>query len=148
MSEEEKNIEMFKRYINSLEQKLEDYYRIDEEFYKDNIEDLELNIKLARYVLNLINKQQSEIEAQNMIHKYDTDMIEEVKGEAVKLYNKIERLQKELDKKNKVIDLMSECIYDNDNFYKLKCAFEKIEKGKEPEYIKNNFCKKVEDKDE
>ena len=41
-----------------------------------------------------------------------------------------EKYKKELDKKDKVINLMSECIYDNDNFYKLKCAFEKIEKRK------------------
>lgn len=35
-------------------------------------------------VLNLISKLQTEITALNMTHKYDTDMIEEVKGEAVK----------------------------------------------------------------
>ena len=60
--------------------------------------------------LNIISNLQAEITALNMTHKYDTDMIEEVKGEAVNLYNKIEKLQKELDKKDKVIDLMSEDI--------------------------------------
>ena len=74
-----------------------------------------------------------------MTHKYDTDMIEEVKGEAVNLYNKIEKLQKELDKKDKVIDLMSEYIYYNDNFYKLKCAFERIDKQKRNRVYKRTF---------
>ena len=60
--------------------------------------------------LNLISNLQAEITALNMTHKYDTDMIEEIKGEAENLYNKIEKLQKELDKKDKVIDLMSEDI--------------------------------------
>lgn len=88
MNEEEKNIKMFKRYINSLEQRLEDYYRIDEEFYKDNIEDLELNIKLARYILSLISK-----------------------------------LQKELDKKDKVIDLMAKELLKDDFEYEDACKY-------------------------
>lgn len=46
------------------------------------------------------------------------------------ILNLITKLQEENKKKDKVINLMSECIYDNDNFYKLKCAFEKIEKRK------------------
>lgn len=46
-------------------------------------------------------------------------------------------------RQEEVIDLMAEDIYENDNFYKLKCAFEKVEKGKEKEYIKERFYKGV-----
>lgn len=52
-----------------------------------------------------------------------------------------------IEKQEKAIDLMAEDIYENDNFYKLKCAFEKVEKGKEKEYIKERFYAK-EAKDE
>ena len=62
LSDEERKIETLKKYINSQEQKMNDYYKIDEEFYKDEIEQLEFSIKLLRYILNLIEKQQKEIE--------------------------------------------------------------------------------------
>jgi len=58
----EKAIESFKRYINSQEQKLDDYYRMDEEFYKDEIEQLELSLKLLRTVLNHLTKQEKMIQ--------------------------------------------------------------------------------------
>lgn len=62
LSDEERKIETLKKYINSQEQKMNDYYKIDEEFYKDEIEQLEFSIKLLRYILNLIEKQSKEIE--------------------------------------------------------------------------------------
>ena len=62
MSDEERKIETLKKYINSQEQKMNDYYKIDEEFYKDEIEQLEFSIKLLRYILNLIEKKSKEIE--------------------------------------------------------------------------------------
>lgn len=68
-----------------------------------------------------------------------------------KLCNAIEELKIEKEKsskKDKVIDLMAEDIYDNDNFWKIKCRVEKIEKGKEKDYIKERFFKKVEEENE
>ena len=43
-------------------------------------------------ILNLIEKQQTEINALNQVHKYDVNMLEEVKGEAVKLYKIIDEM--------------------------------------------------------
>lgn len=51
-------------------------------------------------VLNELEKKDRQIEASNQEHKYDVEMIDEVKGEAVKLY-------KEIREKDKVIDLMA-----------------------------------------
>ena len=48
-----------------------------------------------------------------------------------------------IEKQNKVIDLMVDDIYDNDNFFKLKIAAERIEKGKEKDFIKKCFYRKV-----
>lgn len=58
----EKTMESFKRYINSQEQKLDDYYRMDEEFYKDEIEQLELSLKLLRAALTHITQQEKMID--------------------------------------------------------------------------------------
>lgn len=78
-------------------------------------------------VLNLIEKQKAEIEKKDLeivslekTHNYDVKMIDEVKGEAVKLYKEIEilkrdfkivdhecsRLEQEDIKKDKIINLM------------------------------------------
>ena len=57
--ETEKAIESFKRYINSQEQKLDDYYRMDEEFYKDEIDQLELSLKLLRTILKELEKKEN-----------------------------------------------------------------------------------------
>ena len=57
----------------------------------------------------------------------------------------ISKLQADIEMKDKVIDLLIDDVYDNDNFWRLKCGFERIEKGKEKEYIKERFYKKVEE---
>ena len=60
MSEEEKKIQSFKRYIISQENKIEEYYNLDDSddsYYKDEIQELELTIPLLKYILNLIEKQ-------------------------------------------------------------------------------------------
>lgn len=75
-------------------------------------------------VLNLIGTQQEEIKNLNF------------KNEVYKKTN---------DKLEKVIDKMAEDIYENDNFYQLKIAFEKIKKGKEKDFIKERFYRKVEE---
>lgn len=65
MTEEEKKvIENFSNFIKSKEKEQEFLYE-NEEYYKDDIEQNELFLKMLRSVLNLINKQQKEIEKQN-----------------------------------------------------------------------------------
>lgn len=68
--------------------------------------------------------------------------------ESIIILDYISKQQTELDLKDKVIDLLIDDVYDNDNFWRLKCGFEKIEKGKEKEYIKEKFYKKVGREDE
>ena len=60
LSEEEKVIQFYKRFIEAEEQELEWMYREDEEYYRDSIEQKELLIKGWRNILNLITKLQKE----------------------------------------------------------------------------------------
>ena len=53
--EEENTINSFKRYISSIEQKIESYENEDEDYYKYEIEELELNLILLRKVLTILN---------------------------------------------------------------------------------------------
>ena len=69
-------------------------------------------------------------------------------GNVETVLNLISKLQADIEIKDKVIDLLIDDVYDNDNFWKLKCGFERIEKGKEKEYIKERFYKKVEEENE
>ena len=52
--EEQNIIDSFKRYINSIEQKIESYENEDEDYYKYEIEELELNLILLRKVLSIL----------------------------------------------------------------------------------------------
>ena len=91
MSEEEKKaIESFKRYINSQEQKLDDYYRMDEEFYKDEIEQLELSLKLLRTVLNLIENQQKELNSLKEIEQLHKEENGKLRVELEQVERKVE----------------------------------------------------------
>lgn len=62
LSEDEKAIQFYKRFIEAEEQELEWMYRENEEYYKDTIEQKELLIKGWRNILNLITKLQKENE--------------------------------------------------------------------------------------
>lgn len=109
MSDEERKIETLKKYINSQEQKMNDYYKIDEEFYKDEIEQLEFSIKLLRYILNLIEKKSKEIEH----WKAGMKIVEKDKN------NHIERLEKEIEElKEERKSYAEEYIYNNPWLYK------------------------------
>ena len=84
---------------------------------------------------------------------YSLKDVEEVekaeKEKEIKLLREaVKKLQADIEIKDKVIDLLIDDVYDNDNFWKLKCGFERIEKGKEKEYIKERFYKKVEKENE
>lgn len=48
---------------------------------------------LEKYISQLENK----VESKEMVHQYDMKMINEVKGEAVNLYNKIDKLNRTID---------------------------------------------------
>ena len=62
MTEEEKAIYFYKRFIAAEEQELEWMYKEDEGYYRDSIEQKELLIKGWRNILNLITKLQKENE--------------------------------------------------------------------------------------
>lgn len=53
----EQAIKSFKKYIIFQESTLNDYYKMDEEFYKDQIEQLELSTTLLETVLSIIEEQ-------------------------------------------------------------------------------------------
>ena len=53
----EQAIKSFKKYIIFQESTLNDYYKIDEEFYKDQIEQLELSTTLLKTVLSMLEEQ-------------------------------------------------------------------------------------------
>lgn len=139
------------------------------------------NQLLSRQCHNLqeeIEKKEFEIKALQMEHDHDVKMIDEVKGEAVRLYKEIDKYKEmyatsiatrvneafkqeyknnedlemlykgcqiELEKKDKIIDLMAEWFeewaefIDEENYYTI---FRKMSK----EDIKEYFKKKVEDK--
>ena len=76
LSEDEKAIQFYKRFIETEEQELEWMYKEDEEYYKDSIEQKELLIKGWKNILNLITKLQKENEEKD---KQIDLMAEEIK---------------------------------------------------------------------
>lgn len=132
ISDEERKIETFKKYINSQEQKMNDYYKIDEEFYKDEIDQLELSIKLLRYILNLIEKQQKEIE--ELIEENNTTIVLEANRRNFdRVYNlgKIYTNKKWKDKiKAKIEEWDKDIKWNNadDHYYAIKMMQSLLEK--------------------
>ena len=61
-----------------------------------NCPECEKNKEAYSVVLNYIEELETEIKSLNMIHEYDMRMIDEVKEKAVKLYEQVEELEKEL----------------------------------------------------
>lgn len=78
----------------------------------------------------IVERKDLEISSLKQVHDYDTKMIDDVKGKAVELYDRIEE-------KDKIIDLMSEKIAFS---YKVNCI-EDIKTYKEQ--IKQYFENKV-----
>ena len=58
-----------------------------------------------------IEKLEFNIEASKKEHKYDVAMIDEVKGDAVKLYGKIDELKEEIEEKDKKIEKALDLIF-------------------------------------
>ena len=78
--------------------------------YKDYIFEFDDdNIKIE-HILDYIRELEFNKKASEKVHNYDMRMIDEVKGEAVKLYKKIDELEEENEEKDKQIDLMAEYI--------------------------------------
>lgn len=139
-----------------------------------------------RRILAELEKKDLEILTLQMEHEYDAKMIDEVKGEAVKLYGEIEELKKdnshqweerckltfelenkdtiintmqaeferledledntdmlkmELEKKDKIIDLMAKWLYEDDTSF----GYGKLKEVNTQEKIKEYFKKKVEE---
>ena len=59
-----------------------------------------VNVADVETILDLIEEQDFRIKSLEQVHEYDMQMIDEVKGKAVELYNRIEE-------KDKIIELMS-----------------------------------------
>lgn len=151
MNEEKKTIESFKRYIIFQESTLDDYYKMDEEYYKDKIEQLELSIKLLKTVLNLLEKKdtlihtmQSEFERLEDLED-NADMLKmELEKKDIDIIEANRQLSVELQKKDKIINLIAkelvkahEWFYSEfDNYTKedfIKYFEKKVEEDKEYE---------------
>ena len=59
--------------------------------------------------LQYIDQLELEVRATEKVHEYDVEMIDEVKGEAVKLYKKIDKLNKMIDEMTKYMSENIEC---------------------------------------
>lgn len=73
----EQAIKSFKKYIIFQESTLNDYYKMDEEFYKDQIEQLELSTTLLETVLSILEEQDKTIDLMaNHIATSDSNLCE------------------------------------------------------------------------
>ena len=84
-------------------------------FSKEEIEKAKKKLELMEYkytltnnddkaieiLLQYIDRLEFQIQGKEKEHAYDLNMIDEVKGEAVKLYNKIDKLKKIIDEMSK-----------------------------------------------
>ena len=107
------------------------------ELWLDTIVEAEQkDIEAIETVLAELEKKDTEISALKMEHEYDLKMIDEVKGEAVKLYNEIEQLKiagngmdlllkQQTDETQQVLNDYQELGKD---YHHLECELEKKEK--------------------
>lgn len=147
LSEEEKKVvENFKSFIEQKEKEQETLYE-NEEFYRDDIEQNELFLKMLHSILNLIKKQSKEIEhIKNLNEHQSKDM--------TKAVNYTFEQNKELEIKDKMIDSMAKEInkaYFEQNdfekwFEKMLGVQKKMDYGYVVDVIKYHFRKKVEEK--
>ena len=89
-----------------------------------------VNINDVRIALALIEQQDLEISSLEQVHEYDVQMIDDVKGKAVELYNRIEE-------KDKIIDLMAEWLLNDDTSFGYMGLKEINTKEKLMQYFKN-----------
>lgn len=106
---EEKVIKSFKRYINFQESTIDDYYKMDEEYYKDQIEQLELSTQLLKTILNLIENQQIALEQK---YKEIQELKEKWNKDTHILQNQLDLANADRVEKDKIIDLTVDFIDD------------------------------------
>ena len=157
LSEDEKAIQFYKRFIEVEEQELEWMYNEDEEYYRDSIEQKEILIKGWRNILKLITKLQKENEELknknkylksendaygNTIVKQDVEIKE--KDRQIKTLNHTNKTYKGmLNKQSKQIDLMAFSLADYVMYYEYdKCRNPEMIKQKAKE-LKKHFETKV-----
>lgn len=140
LSEEEKVIQFYKRFIEAEEQELEWMYKEDEEYYRDSIEQKELLIKGWRNILNLITKQQKENEKYKYLYQKALDNTIKSDRENIELKKQIDLMVKFINNQN-IIMIENEitCIR---NIYEI-VGFDKKE-----EDIKQYFETKAKEKGE
>lgn len=101
ISDEEKSIQFYKKFIEAEEQELEWMYREDEEYYRDCIEQKELLIKGWRNILNLIMKLKEEInilKSENSTAWKDWNNLEQCSYETeLELKNKLKEKDNQID---------------------------------------------------
>lgn len=105
ISDEEKSIQFYKKFIEAEEQELEWMYRGDEEYYRDCIEQKELLIKGWRNILNLITKLKEEI---NILKSENSTAWEDWNNLEQCSYETELELKNKLKEKDNQIDLMAE----------------------------------------
>lgn len=116
-----KAVESFKNFIKSKESEQNTLYE-NEEFYRDDIEQNELFLKMLHTVLNLIKKQQEEIgklkdKNKELLRKLRNRVKEVRKLTKYSMYKKeFSNLNKRLEKKDKIIDEIEDlCIRKGDD---------------------------------
>lgn len=77
-----------------------------------------------------VERKNLEISSLERVHEYDVQMIDDVKGKAVELYNRIEE-------KDKIIDLMAEWLLNDDTSFGYMGLKEINTKEKLMQYFKN-----------
>lgn len=163
MSEEEKAIQFYKRFIEAEEQELKWMYREDEEYYKDAIEQKELLIKGWKNILNFITKLQKENKQKNeeielwmneMESWDEREQVDNLKsllyGDRITNYGKrklvtyyeekIKKLIKEKNEKDKIINSMTDYIIN-------LIEYNNPEEKRDKEEIKQHFETQIKKKE-
>ena len=87
----EKAKERIKKILSCYDEYKKDYEEGHQSSFELDLNDFGVLETLLKYIGDL----ESTVQAQNMVHNYDVNMIDEVKGEAVKLYKEIRQLEQE-----------------------------------------------------
>lgn len=127
LSEDEKAIQFYKRFIETEEQELEWMYKEDEEYYRDSIEQKELLIKGWRNILNLITKLQKENDIlKNHVH-----------------YKKCQKCGKEFRTKRNDAKYCNDCKKENNKKWYKNLTEKQKEKRREQSKISMRKMRKI-----
>lgn len=160
MTDEENKINSFKRYIQSQENKLDEYYILDDSedsFYKDEIEQLELSILLLKKVLELIENQQIALEQKDKeiqeLKESDKRSSEQILMMSQRHFNdsqKNKKLKADLYECNNIISDYIDTVKEKDKIIglmakKINEAF--FGSGDFEEWFENKICKVLKSED-